>query len=279
MQNRIDARFAALKAEGRSALVTFVTAGDPDPATSADIIHGLPDAGADVIEIGVPFSDPMADGPAIQAGNIRALRHNVTLQDVLEMVTSFRKGNADTPIILMGYYNPIYRMGTEAFCQKATAAGVDGVIVVDLPPEEDEELRGPADKAGLRIIRLAAPTTKAERLDRVLDGAGGFLYYVSITGVTGTSKPDSTVVAAAVADIKTQTSLPVCVGFGITDKVSAQTMAGVSDGVVVGSALVRIIAENMDDSGNGLPGTADKVHSLVRELADGVKSAQKAMAE
>lgn len=271
--NRLDTRFQTLKAEGRSALVTFITAGDPSIEVSKRILKGLPDAGADVIELGVPFSDPMADGPAIQEANLRALAHNVTLADTLDMVADFRTENTDTPIVLMGYYNPIYRMGGEDFCKRAAQAGVDGVIIVDLPPEEDNELRDFADAHNIRIIRLATPTTKGERLGRVLEGAGGFLYYVSITGVTGTAKPDTSVVGDAVATIKAATDLPVCVGFGITDRESARDMAKVADGVVVGSALIRKITANLDESGTVLPGTVASVHSLVRELADGVKEA------
>ena len=244
--NRIDNRFKILKAEGRSALVTFITAGDPDRETSANILRGLPAAGADIIELGVPFSDPMADGPAIQDANLRALAHGMSLWHVLEMVSDFRRDDMTTPIILMGYYNPIYRMGPKTFCDRATLAGVDGVIVVDLPPEEDMELRQYADTQNICIIRLATPTTRKRRLARVLDGAGGFLYYVSITGVTGTAKPDIGTVANAVREIKKTTDLPVCVGFGITNGASARDMAQVADGVVVGSAIVRQITASLD---------------------------------
>lgn len=278
-QNRLETRFAALKAEGRAALVTFITAGDPDRATSLDILKGLPAAGADVIELGVPFSDPMADGPAIQEANLRALAHDTTLADTIDMVASFRAENTDTPIVLMGYYNPIYRMSAETFCQRAAAAGVDGMIVVDLPPEEDHELRGPAEAHGLRIIRLATPTTRGGRLHDVLDGAGGFLYYVSITGVTGTAKPDTRVVGAAVATIKAETELPVCVGFGINDQQSAQAMAEVADGVVVGSALIRQVTESLDADKQATAATVENVHALVRDLATGVQAASKQAAE
>ena len=271
--NRIDNRFKILKAEGRSALVTFITAGDPDRKTSANMLRGLPRAGADIIELGVPFSDPMADGPAIQDANLRALSHGMSLSHVLEMVSDFRRDDMTTPIILMGYYNPIYRMGPKTFCENATLAGVDGVIVVDLPPEEDMELRQYADTQNIRIIRLATPTTRDGRLARVLDGAGGFLYYVSITGVTGTAKPDIGAVANAVSEIKKATDLPVCVGFGITNGASARDMAQVADGVVVGSAIVRQITASLDSSGAATAETVRNVHTLVQDLAAGVRGA------
>ena len=271
--NRIDNRFKILKAEGRSALVTFITAGDPDRKTSANMLRGLPRAGADIIELGVPFSDPMADGPAIQDANLRALAHGMSLSHVLEMVSDFRRDDMKTPIILMGYYNPIYRMGPKTFCENATLAGVDGVIVVDLPPEEDMELRQYADTQNIRIIRLATPTTRDGRLAKVLGGAGGFLYYVSITGVTGTAKPDIGAVANAVSEIKKATDLPVCVGFGITNGASARDMAQVADGVVVGSAIVRQITASLDSSGAATAETVRNVHTLVQDLAAGVRGA------
>src|SRR6202050_4194251 len=238
MTTRIDDRFAALREEGRAALVTFVTAGDPDLATSLAILKALPGAGADIIEIGMPFTDPMADGPAIQASGLRALKGGQTMHRTLGLVADFRKGDADTPLILMGYYNPIYIYGVEAFLRDAKAAGVDGLIVVDLPPEEDEELCLPALKAGLNFIRLATPTTDDKRLPAVLTNTSGFVYYVSITGITGADPPAPGKVARAVARIKRHTKLPVCVGFGVRTAEQARAIAQGCDGVVVGSALV-----------------------------------------
>src|SRR5471032_2049234 len=236
MTTRIDTRFAALRQEGRAALVTFVMAGDPDLATSLDILKALPKAGADVIEIGMPFTDPMADGPAIQASGLRALKAGMTLKKTLALVRDFRSSDDTTPIILMGYYNPIYIYGVDKFLADAKAAGVDGLIVVDLPPEEDEELCLPTLKTGLNFIRLATPTTDDKRLPAVLNNTSGFVYYVSITGITGSAAPDTGKVTAAVARIKRHTKLPVAVGFGVRTPAQARAIAQVADGVVVGSA-------------------------------------------
>src|SRR6266849_218668 len=238
MTTRIDARFAELARQGRSAFVTFVTAGDPDPKTSLDIIKALPKAGADLIEIGMPFTDPMADGPSIQAAGLRALKAGTTLKKTLNMVRALRTEDAATPIVLMGYYNPIYIYGVEKFLTDAKAAGVDGLIVVDLPPEEDDELCLPALKAGLNFIRLATPTTDDRRLPAVLAHTSGFVYYVSITGITGAATPDPSRVNAAVARIKRHTKLPVAVGFGVRTAAHARAIAQGADGVVVGSALI-----------------------------------------
>ena len=238
---RIDAKFAALKAEGRKAFVAYMMAGDPDPATSAAIMAGLPGAGVDVIELGVPFTDPMADGPTIQLAGQRALAAGQTLLKTLDMVREFRRGDPDTPIVLMGYYNPIYSRGVDRFLTEATEAGVDGLIVVDLPPEEDAELCVPAQAAGLNFIRLATPTTDARRLPTVLRNTSGFVYYVSITGITGAADAVATDVGPEVARIKAATDLPVVVGFGIKTPEAAERIAGVADGAVVGSAIVERI--------------------------------------
>src|SRR5471032_3160658 len=246
MTTRIDIRFAALRQEGRAALVTFITAGDPDLATSLDILRALPAAGADIIEIGMPFTDPMADGPAIQASGLRALKGGQTMRRTLGLVADFRKGDATTPIILMGYYNPVYVYGVEAFLRDAKAAGVDGLIIVDLPPEEDSELCLPALAAGLNFIRLATPTTDDARLPAVLAHTSGFVYYVSITGITGAAAPDFAKVAAAICRIKAHTSLPVAVGFGVKNAGSAAAIAAHADGVVVGSAIVEALRASLD---------------------------------
>ena len=275
VETRIDRRFAALRAEGRAGLVTFVTAGDPDMETSSAILAGLPGAGADVIEIGVPFSDPMADGPAIQLSSGRALASGMTLKKVLAMVAGFRKGDDATPIVLMGYYNPIYVYGVDAFLKDAKAAGVDGLIIVDLPPEEEGELALPATDAGLNFIYLTAPTTDDARLPRVLAGASGFVYYVSITGITGTASAVTTDVGAAVGRIKGHTDLPVAVGFGIKTPDQARDIASVSDAAVVGSALVKIIHANLDDAGRAKPGLVDAALGFVGDLAQGVRAAKK----
>ena len=268
---RIDRRFANLKAEGRAALVTFITAGDPDPATSLDIVRGLPAAGADVIELGMPFSDPMADGPAIQLAGQRALKAGQTLKGTLDLVRTFRVDNDDTPIVLMGYYNPIYIYGVEAFLRDAKEAGVDGLIVVDLPPEEDSELCLPALQAGLNFIRLATPTTDDKRLPKVLGNTSGFVYYVSITGITGTAKPNPAAVSTAVRRIKAHTELPVAVGFGVSTPDQARAIIdGGADGVVVGSALVNAIKATLDEQGRASDHTIGAVHDLVRALAAGV---------
>jgi tryptophan synthase alpha chain len=272
MNTRIDQRFASLRQEGRAALVTFVTAGDPDLATSLSILAALPAAGADVIELGMPFTDPMADGPAIQASGLRALRGGQTMRRTLGLVADFRKADAFTPLILMGYYNPIYVYGVDAFLRDAKNAGLDGLIVVDLPPEEDEELCLPALKAGLNFIRLATPTTDEKRLPAVLANTSGFVYYVSITGITGAATPDSSRVGSAVARIKAHTHLPIAVGFGVRDAASAARIAAVADGVVVGSALVEAVRCSLVD-GRASAGTVPAVVELVRQIADGVRGA------
>jgi tryptophan synthase alpha chain len=277
MTTRIEKRFAKLKADGRAALVTFTMAGDPDTATSLEVIKALPKAGADMIEIGMPFTDPMADGPAIQAAGVRALAAGQTLIKTIEMVRDFRKDNDDTPIVLMGYYNPIYIYGVDKFLTDAKRAGVDGLIVVDLPPEEDDELCIPALKAGLNFIRLATPTTDDKRLPAVLNNTSGFVYYVSITGITGSAAPDPGKVSAAVGRIKKHTKLPVAVGFGVRDAASARAIAEGADGVVVGSALVEVVRKSLKDGKAG-PDTVKDVSRLVSELAEGVRSAKRAMA-
>lgn len=277
--SRIDRRFAALKDEGRAALVTFVTAGDPDYDTSLRIVEALPAAGADVIELGMPFSDPMADGPAIQASGLRALRAGQTMAKTLQLVRAFRERDNDTPIVLMGYYNPIYAYGNDRFLADARDAGVDGLIIVDLPPEEDDELCLPALKSGLNFIRLATPTTDDQRLPAVLANTSGFVYYVSILGVTGTAAPDTTKVAAAVTRIKRHTILPVAVGFGVRTADQAQAIGKEADGVVVGSALVNAVRDSLDDKAHATATTVAAVTNLVEELARGVRSARMAAAE
>ena len=279
MTTRIDRRFAALKDEGRAALVTFTMAGDPDYETSLAIANALPNAGADVIELGMPFTDPMADGPAIQAAGVRALKSGQRMTRTLALVREFRKTNDATPIVLMGYYNPIYIYGVDRFLADAKAAGVDGLIVVDLPPEEDEELCLPTLKTGLNFIRLATPTTDDKRLPAVLNNTSGFVYYVSITGITGSAEPDSGKVTAAVARIKRHTKLPVAVGFGVKTAKQARAIASGADGVVVGSALVDALRLSLDENGNAGPGTVKAVTSLASALADGVRSARRVAAE
>ena len=273
-ETRIGRRFAALKAEGRGGLVTFLTAGDPEPETALEILKGLPAAGADLIEIGVPFSDPMADGPAIQASSLRAIKAGMTLTKTLDAVRAFRVDDGDTPIVLMGYYNPIYIYGVDKFLEDAKAAGVDGFIVVDLPPEEEGEFCLPTTAAGLNFIYLTAPTTDDERLPRVLQNASGFVYFVSITGITGTRSAASTDVAGHVARIRNATDLPVAVGFGIKTPDQAAEIVTVADAAVVGSALVNVITDNLDADDVAQRGLADQVLKLVRELAEGVRSAR-----
>lgn len=273
---RIARRFAALAGEGRAGLIAFITAGDPDLATSRAILEGLPAAGADLIELGMPFTDPMADGPAIQASSLRALKAGMTLSKVIGMVADFRRADADTPIVLMGYYNPIYSYGVDRFLADARRAGVDGLIVVDLPPEEDEELCIPAGAAGLDFIRLATPTTDAARLPRVLNRAGGFLYYVSITGITGTRAASVEAVRAAVARLKASTRLPVAVGFGIREPTQAAAIASFADAAVVGSALVDRVASKLGPTGAPTPEAAAHVLELVRALAAGIRAARRA---
>jgi len=271
---RIDRRFAALNKQGSAALVTFTMAGDPDYATSLAILKALPKAGADVIELGMPFTDPMADGPAIQAGGLRALKAGQTLKKTLAAVRDFRAGDDATPIVLMGYYNPIYIYGVERFLADAKAAGVDGLIVVDLPPEEDSELCLPAMKAGLNFIRLATPTTDERRLPTVLTNTSGFVYYVSITGITGAAAPDAGKVAAAVARIKRHTKLPVCVGFGVRTAAHARAIAEGADGVVVGSALVEALRQSLEPDGKPTSKSVAAVTDLTRALAEGVRGAR-----
>jgi tryptophan synthase alpha chain len=268
-----------VKNEGRPALVTFVMAGDPDHETSEAIIKALPKAGADVIEIGMPFSDPMADGPAIQAAGRRALQGGETLRKTLDMVRRFRREDADTPVVLMGYYNPIYSMGNETFLAAAKEAGVDGLIVVDLPPEADDELCVPAMAHGISFIRLATPTTDDRRLPAVLANTSGFVYYVSILGITGTASPDTNRVAEAVTRIKRHTILPVAVGFGVKTAAQASAIGRGADGVVVGSAIVAAIAESLDGEGRATTGTVGAVTRIVAELAAGVRAARAEAAE
>lgn len=274
MSTRIDARFRALKSEGRAALVTFVMAGDPDLSTSLEILRGLPAAGADVIEVGMPFTDPMADGPAIQAAGLRALKAGTTLKKTIQLVADFRAGDDVTPIVLMGYYNPIYVYGVERFLADARAAGVDGMIVVDLPPEEDAELCLPARAAGLNFIRLATPTTDDKRLPKVLENTSGFVYYVSLTGITGAALADYAGVSEAVARIKRHTDLPIAVGFGVKTAENAAEIASNADGVVVGSALVEALKGSLDAQGRAGEGSVAAVTSLVAGLAEGVRAAR-----
>jgi len=271
---RIVERFAALKAEGRAGLVVFVTAGDPDAATSAAIVAGLPAAGADLIELGMPFSDPMADGPSIQAASQRALKGGQTLARTLAMVRAFRANDAATPLVLMGYYNPIYIYGADRFVADAAAAGVDGVIVVDLPPEEDEELRPAAARAGLALIRVAAPTSDDRRLSILADGASGFIYYASVTGITGTKSAGTDSIGQAVVRIHRASPLPVAVGFGIKTLAQAEQVARVADAVVVGSAVVERIAGLVESGRHGKSNVND-VLAFVRQLAASIRAARR----
>jgi tryptophan synthase alpha chain len=279
MTTRIDRRFADLKEEGRAALVTFLMAGDPDPEAALAIIKALPAAGADVIELGMPFTDPMADGPAVQAAGLRALKAGQTLAKTLAAVRAFRAGDDTTPIVLMGYYNPIYIYGDDRFLTDAKAAGVDGLIIVDLPPEEDTELCLPALRAGLNFIRLATPTTDDRRLPAVLANTSGFVYYVSITGITGAATPDMSRVGEAVSRIKRHTSLPVAVGFGVKTAAHAGAIAAGADGVVVGSALIDALRASLDADGKATAATVGAVTGLVRQLAEGVRSAARQAVE
>jgi tryptophan synthase alpha chain len=274
MSTRIERRFAELKAEGRAGLVVFVTAGDPDYAAALDLVKALPGAGADVIELGMPFTDPMADGPAIQASSLRALKSGQTMRKTLAFVTEFRASDQKTPIVLMGYYNPIYSYGVDAFLKDALAAGVDGLIIVDLPPEEDTELCLPALKAGLNFIRLATPTTDDHRLPTVLKNTSGFVYYVSIMGITGTKSASDADIAKAVQRLKRHTGLPVAVGFGIRNADQARAVAEQADAAVVGSAIVQRIADSLDATGKPKPRLKEHVLELVRDLAAGVRSAR-----
>jgi tryptophan synthase alpha chain len=276
MTTRIDACFAALKKQGRSAFVTYVMAGDPDPETALAVVKALPKAGADIIELGIPFTDPMADGPSIQASGLRALKAGMTLKKTLELVRGFRKDDNATPLVLMGYYNPIYIYGVDKFLADARSAGVDGLIIVDLPPEEDTELCLPAIKAGLNFIRLATPTTDDKRLPAVLANTSGFVYYVAIAGITGTASADAKVVGEAVSRIKKHTSLPVCVGFGIRTPEAARNIAERADGSVVGTALVDALSGSLDGEGRATAKTVNAVADLVAALAQGVRGAKQA---
>ncbi|NTJ65238.1 tryptophan synthase subunit alpha [Agrobacterium rhizogenes] len=279
MTARMDKRFAALKAEGRPALVTYFMGGDPDYETSLGIMKALPEAGADVIELGMPFSDPMADGPAIQLAGQRALKAGQTLKKTLQLAADFRKVDTDTPIVMMGYYNPIYIYGVEKFLDDAIAAGIDGLIVVDLPPEMDDELCIPAIRKGINFIRLATPTTDEKRLPTVLKNTTGFVYYVSMNGITGSALPDPSLVSGAVKRIKQHTELPVCVGFGVKTAEHAKLIGAAADGVVVGTAIVNQIATSLSKDGKATPDTIQAVATLVRGLSTGTRSARLVAAE
>ncbi|MFB2552997.1 tryptophan synthase subunit alpha [Ensifer soli] len=279
MTARMDQRFAALRAEGRPALVTYFMAGDPEFETSLSIMKTLALSGADVIELGMPFSDPMADGPAIQLAGQRSLKAGQTLKRTLEMARRFRESDADTPIVLMGYYNPIYIYGVERFLDDALASGIDGLIVVDLPPEMDDELCLPALRKGVNFIRLATPTTDGKRLPKVLQNTSGFVYYVSMNGITGSALPDPSLIGAAVGRIKAHTDLPVCVGFGVKTAEHAQAIGAAADGVVVGTAIVNQIASSLAADGKATEATIPGVEALVRSLAAGVRAARLEAAE
>ncbi|MFJ6324601.1 MULTISPECIES: tryptophan synthase subunit alpha [unclassified Rhizobium] len=279
MTARMDKRFAALKAEGRPALVTYFMGGDPDYETSLGIMKALPEAGADVIELGMPFSDPMADGPAIQLAGQRALKAGQTLKKTLQLAADFRKTDADTPIVMMGYYNPIYIYGVEKFLDDAIVAGIDGLIVVDLPPEMDDELCIPAIRKGINFIRLATPTTDDKRLPTVLKNTSGFVYYVSMNGITGSALPDPSLVSGAVERIKEHTALPVCVGFGVKTAEHAKLIGASADGVVVGTAIVNQIATSLTKDGKATADTIQAVATLVRGLSTGTRSARLVAAE
>ena len=271
MSRRIERRFAALKKEGRSGLVTFTMMGDPDIETSFEILRGLPAAGADIIEIGSPFTDPMADGPVIQVAGQRALKAGITLEKTIGLVRRFREEDGETPLVLMGYYNPIYVYGVARFLRDALDAGLDGLIVVDLPPEEDAELCLPALEAGLAFIRLTAPTTDAARLPRVLVNASGFVYYIAITGITGAEGASHSSIGVAVERLRRHTELPVAVGFGIKTPQQAGAVARVADAVVVGSAIISAIEETLNGKGGATPQTVDAAHTLVRALSAGMR--------
>ena len=279
MSTRIADRFAACAKEGRPALGIFTMSGDPDFGTASAILRALPGAGADMIEFGMPFSDPMADGPGVQAAGQRALKAGQTLNKTLAMVAEFRRSDNVTPIVLMGYYNPIYIHGVDAFIRDALAAGVDGLIVVDLPPEEDSELCIPALRAGLNFIRLATPTTDEKRLPTVLRNTSGFVYYVSMTGITGSALPDPSLVSGAVKRIKQHTNLPVCVGFGVKTADHAKVIGSSADGVVVGTAIVNQVATSLTKDGKATADTVQAVATLVRGLSTGTRSARLVAAE
>ena len=272
--SRIEKRFQKLKKDNRAGLVTFTTAGDPDYSTALNILKGLPEAGADIIELGMPFSDPMADGPAIQEASIRALKNKMTLAKTLEMVRSFRENDAETPIILMGYYNPIYIYGVDKFLEDAHKAGIDGMIIVDLPPEEDSELAIPAKSADMAMVHLATPTTDQKRLVKILENGSGFLYYVTIAGITGSAKPDLTPVKAALESFRKISDIPMAVGFGIRTPDDAASFAEFADAVVVGSAIVDIIKNNINQENVANSTLESKVLSFVNELAHGVRHAR-----
>src|SRR5436305_4177452 len=272
--SRIERRFAQLKQGGRAGLVVYLVAGDPDPDTSLALFEGVAEAGADLIEIGMPFSDPMADGPSVQAAGQRGLQAGTTLGSTLAMVTRLRERDPDTPFVLMGYYNPIYRYGAEAFARDAVAAGVDGAIIVDLPPEEDAELAEPAHAAGLDIVRLATPTSDEARLPAIVTHASGFIYYVAIAGITGTRSADAASVSTAVARLRRFTELPIAVGFGIRSPAQAAEVAKAADAAVVGTALVDRLAFNLDSEGKAKPGLVEAVLADIRALAAGVRNAR-----
>ena len=279
MTARMDKRFADLKAEGRPALVTYFMGGDPDYETSLGIMKALPEAGSDIIELGMPFSDPMADGPAIQLAGQRALKGGQTLKKTLQLAADFRKSNDTTPIVMMGYYNPIYIYGVEKFLDDALASGIDGLIVVDLPPEMDDELCIPALRKGINFIRLATPTTDEKRLPTVLKNTSGFVYYVSMTGITGSALPDPSLVSGAVKRIKEHTDLPVCVGFGVKTAEHAKVIGASADGVVVGTAIVNQVATSLTADGKATADTIQAVATLVRGLSTGTRSARLVAAE
>ncbi|SCW69888.1 tryptophan synthase, alpha chain [Rhizobium mongolense subsp. loessense] len=279
MTARMDKRFADLKAEGRPALVTYFMGGDPDYETSLGIMKALPEAGSDVIELGMPFSDPMADGPAIQMAGQRALKGGQTLKKTLRLAADFRKGDNTTPIVMMGYYNPIYIYGVEKFLDDALASGIDGLIVVDLPPEMDDELCIPAIRKGINFIRLATPTTDDKRLPTVLKNTSGFVYYVSMNGITGSALPDPSLVSGAVRRIKQHTNLPVCVGFGVKTADHAKVIGSSADGVVVGTAIVNQVATSLSSEGKATADTVQAVATLVRGLSSGTRSARLVAAE
>lgn len=276
---RIDTKFATLKREGRPALVTYFMAGDPDLETSLRIMKALPASGSDIIELGVPFSDPMADGPAIQAAGLRALKGGMSLTKTLELAARFRADDDTTPIVMMGYYNPIYIYGVDRFLEDARQSGIDGLIIVDLPPEMDEELCIPAIKAGINFIRLATPTTDEKRLPKVLQNTSGFVYYVSMTGITGSALPDTSKVAAAVDRIKRHTSLPVVVGFGVKTAEQAKIIGASADGVVVGTAIVNAVANTINPDGSLVADPAEAVATMVQGLSSGVRAVRLAAAE